>query len=45
MKLGHVERRRGSGGQPPGQRSPHEEDPVAFPAELINWLKDPEPDR
>ncbi|WP_371578343.1 alpha/beta fold hydrolase [Streptomyces sp. NBC_01314] len=24
---------------------PHEEDPVAFSAELINWLKDPEPDR
>ena len=24
---------------------PHEEDPAAFSAELINWLKDPEPDR
>ncbi|MFJ5675224.1 alpha/beta fold hydrolase [Streptomyces sp. NPDC093097] len=24
---------------------PHEEDPVAFSTELINWLKDPEPDR
>ncbi|MEU0302406.1 alpha/beta hydrolase [Streptomyces sp. NPDC006175] len=24
---------------------PHEEDPVGFSAELINWLKDPEPDR
>lgn len=24
---------------------PHEEDPVAFSSELINWLKDPEPDR
>ncbi|MFG2668775.1 alpha/beta fold hydrolase [Streptomyces sp. NPDC048387] len=24
---------------------PHEEDPVAFSTELVNWLKDPEPDR
>jgi pimeloyl-ACP methyl ester carboxylesterase len=24
---------------------PHEEDPAVFSAELINWLKDPEPDR
>jgi pimeloyl-ACP methyl ester carboxylesterase len=24
---------------------PHEEDPVAFSTELINWLRDPEPDR
>ena len=24
---------------------PHEEDPAAFSAELIGWLKDPEPDR
>ena len=24
---------------------PHEEDPAGFSAELINWLKDPEPDR
>lgn len=24
---------------------PHEEDPVTFSTELINWLKDPEPDR
>ncbi|MFB7895938.1 alpha/beta hydrolase [Streptomyces sp. JH002] len=24
---------------------PHEEDPVAFSTELIDWLKDPEPDR
>ncbi|MFE1790379.1 alpha/beta fold hydrolase [Streptomyces sp. NPDC059525] len=24
---------------------PHEEDPAAFSAELVNWLKDPEPDR
>lgn len=24
---------------------PHEEDPVAFSSELVNWLKDPEPDR
>ena len=24
---------------------PHEEDPVAFTTELVNWLKDPEPDR
>lgn len=24
---------------------PHEEDPVAFTAELVNWLRDPEPDR
>jgi pimeloyl-ACP methyl ester carboxylesterase len=24
---------------------PHEEDPAAFSTELINWLKDPEPDR
>ncbi|MFD4023040.1 alpha/beta fold hydrolase [Streptomyces sp. NPDC058576] len=24
---------------------PHEEDPIGFSAELINWLKDPEPDR
>ncbi len=35
----------GSGGYPPGRHSPHEEDPVAFSAELVNWLKDPEPDR
>ncbi|CAM5263387.1 Alpha/beta hydrolase OS=Streptomyces cyaneofuscatus OX=66883 GN=G3I52_18500 PE=3 SV=1 [Streptomyces cyaneofuscatus] len=26
-------------------RFPHEEDPIAFSTELINWLKDPEPDR
>ncbi|NGN67566.1 alpha/beta hydrolase [Streptomyces sp. A7024] len=24
---------------------PHEEDPAAFSAELVNWLRDPEPDR
>ncbi|MFD8589795.1 alpha/beta fold hydrolase [Streptomyces sp. NPDC059637] len=24
---------------------PHEEDPMAFSAELVNWLRDPEPDR
>ncbi|MFE3860625.1 alpha/beta fold hydrolase [Streptomyces goshikiensis] len=24
---------------------PHEEDPAAFSTELVNWLKDPEPDR
>jgi pimeloyl-ACP methyl ester carboxylesterase len=24
---------------------PHEEDPVAFSTELVNWLRDPEPDR
>ncbi|WP_326796767.1 alpha/beta hydrolase [Streptomyces sp. NBC_01808] len=24
---------------------PHEEDPVAFTTELVNWLRDPEPDR
>ncbi|NGO82372.1 alpha/beta hydrolase [Streptomyces sp. 196(2019)] len=24
---------------------PHEEDPIGFSTELINWLKDPEPDR
>jgi hypothetical protein len=35
----------GSGGHPPGKHSPHEEDPAAFSTELVNWLRDPEPDR
>jgi pimeloyl-ACP methyl ester carboxylesterase len=24
---------------------PHEEDPEGFTKELVNWLRDPEPDR
>ena len=45
MKHACAEGCRGSGGRPPGKHSPHEEDPVAFSTELVNWLKDPEPDR